>query len=145
MAAVGRYYDFARIHTDAHPMDAGDGYRVRGAGPVSDVRHLDAATGPAARKARHGGRRPGVNGLVQGGHRRGCPRVQGLVDGHHQADRAIRGIQRQLRPQRVRLGRRHVQHYIRYHTHVQAARTDSRLDPAGANAHAGQGHTLAGC
>lgn len=144
MAPFRCYYDFARIHSDARPVDAGDGYRVRGAGPVPNVRHLVTATGPVTGKAGFGGRRPGVDGLVQGGHRRRRPRVQGPVNGHHQADRAIRGVQRQLCPQRIRLGRRLIQHHICHHAHVQATRTDRRPDPAGADAHASQGHSLAG-
>jgi len=98
MAPVGRHA--ARIHTDAHPVDVRDGHRVRGAVAVPDVRRLVPATGPAGRPARPVGREPRVHGPVQGRGGRGRGRLAGLADGHHPADRQVRGVQRQLQRRR---------------------------------------------
>lgn len=92
--------DVARIHTDANPVDVGHGHRVRGAVAVPIVRHLVAATGPAGGPPRPGGRRPGVNGPVQGGGGRERRRVSGPAVGHLPADSPVRGVQRQLQQRR---------------------------------------------
>lgn len=123
VAAVN--YDSARVHPDAPAVDAGDGHRVRGSRTVPIFGRMVAAPWPAVERRTLGpdGRGSSVHGTVQGGHRRGLARVQGPVDGYHTADRQIRGVQRR----RLLRGRcNNVQHHIRHHTHVQAARADSR-------------------
>jgi len=98
MAPIRR--NVARIHTDAHPVDVGDGHRVRGAVAVPVVRRLVAATGPAGGPPRPGGRGPGVDGPVQGGGGRERRRVPGPAVGHLPADCPVRGVQRQLQQRR---------------------------------------------
>lgn len=94
--------DAARIYTDAHPVDAGDGHHFRCAVAVPDVRRLVAATGPAGGPPRPGGRGPGVDGPVQGGGGRERRRVPGPADGHLPADSPVRGVQCRLRRRRRR-------------------------------------------
>lgn len=119
-------HDPARIHTDARLVDTGHGHRVCGACPVPDIRGVVYATTDAAHgQAGSSGRGPGVDGPVQGDNRRRRKSVQGLVAGHHQANRPVCGVQRGLR-----VGWRRRQrvsswaHYLRGHAHVPAARAD---------------------